>query len=71
MPTPIRAPITGRVWKIERRAGDTVSAGEPVIILESMKMEVPVESPAAGVITAVSVAEGDAVEEGAVVATLG
>ncbi len=71
MPTPIRAPITGRVWKIERRAGDTVAAGEPVIILESMKMEVPVESPAAGVITGVSVAEGDAVEEGAVVATPG
>jgi len=71
MPTPIRAPITGRVWKIERGAGDAVAAGEPVIILESMKMEVPVESPAAGVITAVSVAEGDAVEEGAVVATLG
>jgi len=70
MSIPIRAPITGRVWKIERRPGDKVAAGEPVIILESMKMEVPVESPAAGVISAVSVAEGDAVEEGAVVATL-
>jgi biotin carboxyl carrier protein len=58
------------VWKIERRPGDQVAAGEPVIILESMKMEVPVESPAAGVLSAVSVAEGDAVEEGEEVATL-
>jgi biotin carboxyl carrier protein len=70
MPTPIKAPITGRVWKIERHAGDRVEAGEPVIILESMKMEVPIESPAAGVVASVSVSEGDAVEEGAVVATL-
>ena len=70
MPTPIKAPITGRVWKIERQPGDRVSAGEPVIILESMKMEVPIESPAAGVVAGVSVSEGDAVEEGAVVATL-
>jgi acetyl-CoA carboxylase biotin carboxyl carrier protein len=58
------------VWKIERHAGDRVEAGEPVIILESMKMEVPIESPAAGVVASVSVSEGDAVEEGAVVATL-
>jgi biotin carboxyl carrier protein len=70
MPTPIRAPITGRVWKIERQVGDRVEAGEAVVILESMKMEVPVESPAGGVIASVAVAEGDAVEEGAVVATL-
>ncbi|HWM89074.1 MAG TPA: acetyl-CoA carboxylase biotin carboxyl carrier protein subunit [Kofleriaceae bacterium] len=68
--TSIRAPITGRVWKIERRPGDRVSDGETVIILESMKMEVPIESPAAGVIASVEVSEGEAVEEGAVVATL-
>ena len=66
----IRAPLTGRVWKIERRAGDPVAAGETVLILESMKMEVPVESPAAGVLASVTVSEGDAVEEGAVVALL-
>jgi acetyl-CoA carboxylase biotin carboxyl carrier protein len=67
---PVHAPITGRVWKIERRAGEPVAAGEPVIILESMKMEVPVEAPAAGVVAGIAVSEGDAVEEGAVVATL-
>jgi acetyl-CoA carboxylase biotin carboxyl carrier protein len=71
MSIPIRAPITGRVWKIERQPGDQVAAGEAVIILESMKMEVPIESPAAGILSAISVAEGDAVEEGSVVATLG
>ena len=70
MPTPIRAPLTGRVWKIARAVGDPVSAGEPVIILESMKMEVPVEAPAGGTLASITCAEGDAVEEGAVLATL-
>jgi acetyl-CoA carboxylase biotin carboxyl carrier protein len=68
--TQVHAPITGRVWKIERRAGDRVAAGDPVVILESMKMEVPVEAPADGVVRSVAVTEGEAVEEGAVVATL-
>jgi biotin carboxyl carrier protein len=68
--TPIRAPLTGRVWKIERAVGDAVAAGDPVIILESMKMEVPVESPAAGTLATITCAEGDAVEEGAILATL-
>lgn len=68
--TPIRAPLTGRVWKIERAAGDAVSAGEVVIILESMKMEVPVEAPAGGTLASITCAEGDAVEEGAILATL-
>ena len=57
MPTPIRAHITGTVWKIEKRVGDTVAAGDTVIILESMKMEMPVEAPAAGTIAAVEVQE--------------
>lgn len=70
MATPIRAPLTGRVWKIERAVGDAVAAGDPVIILESMKMEVPVESPAAGTLATITCAEGDAVEEGAILATL-
>jgi biotin carboxyl carrier protein len=70
VPTPIRAPLTGRVWKITRAVGDPVEAGEPVIILESMKMEVPVEAPAGGTLASISCAEGDAVEEGAILATL-
>jgi acetyl-CoA carboxylase biotin carboxyl carrier protein len=65
------AHITGTVWKIEKKPGDTVSEGDTVVILESMKMEMPVEAPAGGTITAVKVKEGDAVDEGAVLATIG
>lgn len=68
--TPIRAPLTGRVWKVECAVGDHVNQGDPVIILESMKMEVPVEAPAGGTIATVHCAEGDPVDEGAVLATL-
>lgn len=68
--TPIRAPLTGRVWKIERAVGDWVPQGDPVIILESMKMEVPVEAPVAGTVATLHCSEGDAVDEGSVLATL-
>jgi len=70
VPTNVLASVTGKVWKIEKRAGDTVAAGDSVVILESMKMEVPVEAPIAGTIGRVAVAEGDPVEEGTVVATI-
>jgi acetyl-CoA carboxylase biotin carboxyl carrier protein len=65
MATSIAAHITGTVWKIEVKPGDAVAEGQTVVILESMKMEMPVESPAAGKVSAVLVKEGDAVEEGA------
>jgi acetyl-CoA carboxylase biotin carboxyl carrier protein len=65
MATSISAHITGTVWKIEVKPGDAVAEGQTVVILESMKMEMPVESPAAGKVSAVLVKEGDAVEEGA------
>jgi acetyl-CoA carboxylase biotin carboxyl carrier protein len=71
MPTNILAHITGTVWKIEKQPGDPVAEGDTVIILESMKMEMPVEAPAAGTITAIKVKEGEPVNEGAVVAVLG
>ena len=64
MATSVNAHITGTVWKIEVRVGDAVSEGQTVVILESMKMEMPVESPAAGKVQAVLVKEGDSVEEG-------
>jgi acetyl-CoA carboxylase biotin carboxyl carrier protein len=64
MATSVNAHITGTVWKIEVRVGDAVSEGQTVVILESMKMEMPVESPAAGKVKAVLVKEGDSVEEG-------
>jgi acetyl-CoA carboxylase biotin carboxyl carrier protein len=70
MATDIRAHITGTVWKIEKRVGDAVSEGDTVVILESMKMEMPVEAPASGKIASIKVAEGQPVDEGAVVATI-
>ena len=64
MATPVKAHITGTVWKIEVKVGDTVSEGQTVVILESMKMEMPVESPVAGKVISVLVKEGESVEEG-------
>jgi acetyl-CoA carboxylase biotin carboxyl carrier protein len=68
--TNITAHITGTVWKIEKNVGDAIAEGESVVILESMKMEMPVESPAAGRISELRCAEGQAVEEGAVLAVV-
>jgi acetyl-CoA carboxylase biotin carboxyl carrier protein len=65
MPTRVNAHITGTVWKIEVKIGDQVAEGQTVVILESMKMEMPVEATAAGKVSAILVKEGDAVEEGA------
>ncbi len=70
MATEIRAQITGTVWKIEKQGGDAVAQGDVVVILESMKMEIPVEADAAGTIAEIKVKEGDPVTEGAVIATL-
>ena len=70
MPTDVCAHITGTVWKIEKKPGDAVAAGDTVVILESMKMEMPVEAPASGTITAVHVKEGQPVDEGAVLAVI-
>ena len=70
MATHVTAHITGTVWKIEKRAGDRVDAGDAVVILESMKMEMPVESPRAGRVTEIRCSEGQAVEEGAVLAVV-
>ena len=60
----IEAHITGTVWKVECQVGDTISEGDTVAILESMKMEMPVESERAGHVTQVCVEEGQAVTEG-------
>ena len=71
MATDVLAHITGTVWKIEIAAGKEVAEGDTLVILESMKMEMPVEATAAGKVTAVLVKEGDPVEEGAAVVELG
>ncbi len=62
--TDIEAHITGTVWKIEVEVGDTVQEGDPVVILESMKMEMPVEAEDPGVVTEILCAEGQSVSEG-------
>jgi acetyl-CoA carboxylase biotin carboxyl carrier protein len=71
MATKVNAHITGTVWKIEVKVGDTVAEGQTVVILESMKMEMPVESIVSGKVTAILVKEGQAVEEGAPVVEIG
>jgi len=60
----IEAHITGTVWKIEVAPGDNVDEGDTVVILESMKMEMPVEAEDAGVVKEVTCEEGQAVSEG-------
>ena len=66
----ITAHITGTIFKIEKQVGERVEVGDDVIILESMKMEIPLESPAAGVVQDICVEEGQAVEEGMVLAVV-
>lgn len=64
----VRSEVTGNVWKIECEVGDQIDAEATIMILESMKMEIPVESPAAGRLVALLVKEEDAVDEDQVVA---
>jgi acetyl-CoA carboxylase biotin carboxyl carrier protein len=60
----VEAHITGTVWKIEVAVGDTIAEGDTVVILESMKMEMPVEAEDAGVVKEILCAEGQSVSEG-------
>jgi acetyl-CoA carboxylase biotin carboxyl carrier protein len=60
----VPAHITGTVWKIEVEVGDTVREGDTVVILESMKMEMPVEAEDSGVVREIAVEEGQSVSEG-------
>ncbi len=60
----VEAHITGTVWRIEVAVGDTVDEGDTVVILESMKMEMPVEAEDPGVVREIRCAEGQAVSEG-------
>ena len=66
----IEAHITGTVWKIEVAVGDTVSDGDTVVILESMKMEMPVEAEDDGTVAAIKCEEGQSVQEGDVLVVL-
>jgi acetyl-CoA carboxylase biotin carboxyl carrier protein len=60
----VEAHITGTVWKIEVEVGDTVSEGDTVVILESMKMEMPVEAEDEGTVSEILCEEGQSVSEG-------
>lgn len=59
----IGSPVTGTVWKVEMAVGDQVNEGDIIMILESMKMEIPVEATASGVIAALHVEPGTSVED--------
>lgn len=66
----IESDTTAVVWKVLVKEGDTVEEGDAVAILESMKMEIPVEAEQSGTVTKVHVTEGQGVDEGDVVVTL-
>jgi len=66
----IEAHITGTVWKIEVAVGDAVQAGDAVVVLESMKMEMPVEAEDPGVVHEIRCSEGQSVSEGDVLVVL-
>lgn len=68
--TEVNADLSANVWKIVVSEGDTVAADDTLMILESMKMEIPVEAPVAGTVVSLAVAEGDTVDEGALLATI-
>ncbi len=60
----VEAHITGTVWKIEVKVGDTIDEGDTVVILESMKMEMPVEAEDSGTVAEIRCEEGQSVSEG-------
>lgn len=67
----VAAHITGTVWKIEVQVGQTVSSGDTLVILESMKMEMPVEAPEGGTVKEIRCKESQPVNEGDVLVVLG
>ena len=66
----VEAHITGTVWKVEVDVGDTVEEGDTVVILESMKMEMPVEAEDPGTVKEIRCEEGQSVQEGDVLVVL-
>ena len=66
----VKSEIAGNVWKIQAKPGDRIEAEGEIVILESMKMEIPVEAPRAGVVSRIAVATEDEVVEGQVLAAL-
>jgi len=66
----VTSEVTGNVWKIQAKVGDVLSEEDVIMILESMKMEIPVEAPVGGKLVELLVAEEDSVDEDQVVAVI-
>ncbi|WP_134499283.1 biotin/lipoyl-binding carrier protein [Microvirga pakistanensis] len=66
----VKTEITGNIWKIVAQVGDQLSENDPIIIMESMKMEIPIMASEDGRLSEILVAEGDTVAEGSVVARI-
>jgi acetyl-CoA carboxylase biotin carboxyl carrier protein len=66
----VEAQIAGNIWKIEKAVGDVVEEEDVLLVIESMKMEIPVESPGPGTVRQILVAEGQSVEEGELLVVL-
>ncbi|MFI7128258.1 biotin/lipoyl-binding carrier protein [Nonomuraea sp. NPDC050153] len=66
----VRAEMVANVWKVVVKEGDTVSDGDTLVILESMKMEIPVLAEDDGVVAQLKVAEGDVIQEGHLIAVI-
>ena len=68
--TEVTASVPGKVFKVEASVGQAVKAGDAIVILEAMKMEIPVVAPVDGTVASINVGAGDAVESGDTLATL-
>lgn len=68
--TKVRTEVAGTVWKLVAAKGASVAAGDTILIMESMKMEIPIEAPRAGTLLELLVAEGDVLKEDDVVAVI-
>lgn len=68
--TKVTSEIAGKVWKIEAAVGTALAEDDAIVILESMKMEIPVHAPHAGTVVELLVAEGDTVDEGQALAVI-
>lgn len=66
----VKASVPGKVFKVEAAVGTAVKAGDPIVILEAMKMEIPVVAPQDGTVASINVSVGDAIENGDVLATM-
>lgn len=66
----VTSPLEANVWKVMVQPNEKVAAGQVLVVLESMKMEIPVESPVAGVVMQLAVTEGASVQDGGLIAVI-